>query len=228
MTFADYLSLSIKKVPGIIVQFVTEGEMYYSNISLGYTSQIKEKAHTVWESLLDSTAIGKPYLTINHYTSEKEIIVQDAKNTLYLINSAGRILWKVRLEDPIMGEIYQIDYYNNGKLQYLFNTPTGIHLLDRNGNYVERYPVKLRADATNGLALFDYDKRKEYRIFVACENRKVYVYDIEGNIVPGWKFPGSEGTVQKPVQHFRIGERTILFFRIRSEPIFWTGGAMKG
>ncbi|MEX0982688.1 MAG: hypothetical protein WD577_10775 [Bacteroidales bacterium] len=206
------LSQPIRKIPGIIIQYVTEGEMFYSSISLGYTSQIKEKAHTVWESLLDSTAIGKPYLTINHYTSEKEIVVQDAKNTVYLINSTGRILWKVRLDGPVMGEIFQVDYYNNGKLQYLFNTATGIHLLDRNGNYVERYPIKLRADATNGLALFDYDKRKEYRIFVACENREVYVYDIEGNIVPGWKFPSSEGTVQKPVQHFRIGDKDYIVF----------------
>ncbi len=208
--YIDNMSHSIKKVPGIVVQYVNEGEMFYSNISLGYTSHLKEKAHTVWESLLDSTAIGKPYLTINHYTTEKEIIVQDAKNTVYLINSTGRILWKVRLDGPVMSEIYQVDYYNNGKLQYLFNTPKGIHLIDRNGNYVERYPVKLRADATNGIALFDYDKRKEYRIFVACENRKVYVYDIEGNIVPGWKFSRSEGTIQKPIQHFRIGEKDYI------------------
>jgi outer membrane protein assembly factor BamB len=135
---------------------------------------------------------------------------------LYLINSTGRVLWKNKLDERIKSEIFQIDFYQNGKLQYLFNTASGIHLIDRNGNYVERYPVKFRADATNGLALFDYDNRKEYRIFVACSDRKVYVYDIEGNIIPGWKFPQSEGVVEKTIQHFRLKEKDYIVF---SDPI---------
>ncbi len=214
----DSISLTLRKVPGVIVQFASEGEMFYSNISLNYTSKVKEVAHTVWESLLDTVAIMKPQMVTNHYTSEKEIMVQDAKFSLYLMNSTGRILWRLRLDGPVIGEIYQVDYYNNGKLQYLFNTASGVHLLDRNGNYVERYPVRLRSDATNGLALFDYDKRKDYRIFVACEDRRIYVYDLEGNIVPGWTFDRTEAVVHKPVQHFRIGERDYIVFsdRIRS------------
>jgi hypothetical protein len=215
---ADSISPTLRKVPGVIAQFAIEGEMFYSNISLNYTSKVKEMAHTVWESLLDTVAIIKPQMVTNHYTLEKEILVQDAKFSLYLMNSTGRILWKVRLDGPVLSEIYQVDFYNNGKLQYLFNTATGIHLMDRNGNYVERYPVRLRADATNGLALFDYDKRRDYRIFLACEDRKLYVYDLEGNIVSGWTFDRSETVVNKPVQHFRIGEKDYIVFsdRVRS------------
>lgn len=208
----DSMLVAIRKVPGVIVQFANEGEMFYSNISLNYSSFVKEKALTEWESLLDSTAIIKPHLVTNHYTSEKEILVQDAKNSLYLVNQAGRVLWKIRLDGPVMSEIYQVDYYNNGKLQYIFNTEKGIHLLDREGNYVERYPVKLRADATNGIALFDYDKRREYRIFVACDDRRVYAYDLEGSIVQGWTFKRTEDIVHKPVQHFRIGDKDYIVF----------------
>jgi len=210
--FSDDLSGTIRKIPGIIFQYAREGEMFYSNISLGYSQKLKEQAHTVWESLLDSTVRDKPYLVINHYTSEKEILVQDRKNSLYLINSTGRILWKVPLDGPVLSEIFQVDYYDNGKLQYFFNTTEGIHLLDRNGNYVDRYPVKLRADATNGIALFDYDNRGDYRVFVACEDRRVYVYDLEGRIVPGWRFRRSEGSVRNPVQHFRIADKDYIVF----------------
>jgi hypothetical protein len=210
--FSEEISETIRKIPGIIVQYAREGEMFYSNISLGYSPKLKERAHTVWESLLDSTVSGKPYLVTNHNTSEKEIMVQDVKNSLYLINSTGRILWKVPMDGPILSEIFQVDYYKNGKLQYFFNTAKGIHLLDRNGNYVDRYPVKLRADATNGIALFDYDNRNDYRVFVACEDRRVYVYDLEGRIVPGWSFRRSEGIIQKPVQHFRIADKDYIVF----------------
>ena len=210
------MSATIKKIPGLIIQFANEDEMFYSSISLKYTSTVKEKAMTVWESLLDSMAITKPELVLNHNTSEKEILVQDAGNSVCLLNSTGRILWQVKLESPVLSEIYQVDYYENGKLQYLFSTSKGIHLLDRNGNYVERYPLKFRSDASNGIVIFDYDNRKDYRLFVACEDRKVYVYDLEGKIIPGWSFKKSEGRVDKPIQHFRINEMDFIIF---SDPV---------
>jgi outer membrane protein assembly factor BamB len=212
LALTDSISATLRKLPGIIIQFSSEEGIFYSNLSLSYSSKIKEKALTVWESLLDSTIITKPWLVTNHYTSEKEIMVQDASHALYLVNSTGRVLWQVPLDGPVLSDVYQVDYYANGKLQYLFNTPGSIHLVDRNGNYVERYPVKLRAGATNGMSLFDYDNRKEYRIFVACSDRRVYAYDLEGNTVPGWTFRRSEGTVRQPVQHFRIGEKDYIVF----------------
>jgi hypothetical protein len=212
LALTDSIRGTLRKIPGIIIQFSTEGGIFHSNISLSYSQKIKEKALTVWESLLDSTIIAKPWLVTNHYTSEKEILVQDASKALYLVNSTGRVLWKVPLDGPVLSDVYQVDFYANGKLQYLFNTPASIHLLDRNGNYVERYPVKLRAGATNGMSLFDYDNRKEFRIFVAGNDRRIYVYDLEGNTVPGWSFRRSEGIVRQPVQHFRIGEKDYLVF----------------
>ena len=208
----EELAGTVRKIPGIIIQFANEGEIMYSNVSIKYTSTLREKAMTVWESLLDSVAISKPYLVTNHYSSDKEILVQDATNTLSLLNSTGRVLWQLRLDGPIMSEITQVDYYKNGKLQYIFNTRGKIHLIDRNGNYVERYPVKLRSDATNGMVLFDYDKRNDYRLFVACEDRRVYAYDLEGKIVTGWSFRKSEGMVAKPIQHFRIKEKDYIVF----------------
>lgn len=208
----EEMSGTIKKIPGLIIQFANEGDIIYSNVSIKYTSNLREKAMTVWESLLDSITISKPYLVTNHYSSDKEILVQDATNTLSLVNSTGRVLWEVRLEGPILSEIVQVDYYKNGKLQYIFNTRGKIHLIDRNGNYVERYPVKLRSDATNGMVLFDYDKRNDYRLFVACEDRRVYAYDLEGKIVTGWSFRKSEGMVSKAIQHFRIREKDYIIF----------------
>jgi hypothetical protein len=93
-------------------------------------------------------------------TREKEILVQDKLNNLYLINNMGRVVWKYPLEAPILGEIAQIDLFKNNKLQYLFNTTHKIHLLDRNANPVANYPISLPATATNGLTVYDYDKEQ--------------------------------------------------------------------
>lgn len=206
----DGMELFLRRIPGMVVQYSSEEQLFYQSVSCKYTSQIREKALTVWESLLDSLAVMKPFLVVNHNTQEKEIFIQDASNKIYLINSTGRILWEQEIAGPILGSIFQVDYYRNGKLQYLFNTTGKLHLIDRNGNYVERYPVSLRAAATSPIALFDYDKSRDYRIFVAGEDRKIYVYDLEGNVVTGWKFGKTESTVTSAPQHFRIGDRDYI------------------
>jgi len=206
----ETMKLFIRRIPGIVVQYSTEGDLFYQSVSAKYTPQIKDKALTVWESLMDTVVVTKPALVTNHNTSEKEIFVQDLSNKVYLINSTGRVLWKQTVEGPILGTVQQVDFYRNGKLQYLFNTAKKIHLIDRNGNYVERYPISLRSDATNPLAIFDYDKSRNYRLFVATEDRKIYLYDIEGNMITGWKFGKTESMVFGEIQHFRVNERDYI------------------
>jgi hypothetical protein len=206
----EKMELFFRRIPGVVVQYSTEGDLIYQSISCKYTLQIKDKALTVWESLMDTAVQIKPALVVNHNTSEKEIFVQDLANKVYLINGTGRVLWKQAVEGPILGAVEQVDFYRNGRLQYLFNTAKKIHLIDRNGNYVERYPISLRSDATNPLALFDYDKSRHYRLFVATEDRKIYLYDIEGNMITGWKFGKTESMVKEEIQHFRVNDKDYI------------------
>ncbi|MCK5691219.1 MAG: hypothetical protein KAI08_00180 [Bacteroidales bacterium] len=208
--YLEKMELFFRRIPGVVVQYSTEGDLFYQSISCKYTLQIKDKALTAWESLMDTAVVLKPTLVVNHNTSEKEIFVQDLANRVYLINGTGRILWKQAVDGPILGGVHQVDFYKNGKLQYLFNTAKKIHLIDRNGNYVERYPISFRSDATNPLALFDYDKSRDYRMFVAAEDRKIYLYDIEGNMITGWKFGKTESMVTGEIQHFRLNDKDYI------------------
>ena len=202
----------LKKFHAFAYQLTTEGNLLYNNMFIKYIPDAIKEPQTVWESRLDHPLQCKPKLVTNHYTNEKEIFVQDKMNNIYLINSSGRILWKQQLEKEILSDVYQIDFYKNGKLQLLFNTKDNIHLFDRNGNYVEKYPVKLRSPATNGLALFDYEKNRDYRIFIATQDKRIYAYNKEGNLIKGWQFEKSEHTVHHPLQHFRIGEKDYIVF----------------
>jgi len=202
----------LRKLQALGIQFSVDHSMAYNNVFVKFQPLFKEEALTVWESLLDTSISFKPQFIENHYTHDNEIFIQDNRNNIYLINSAGRVLWKVPLSEKIIGDVYQIDYYRNNKFQLLFNTRSQIHLIDRNGNYVERYPVNLRARATNPMSVFDYDKSRDYRIFVAGEDQNVYVYSKEGNIVKGWSFKGTESKVTSEIQHFRIGNRDYIVF----------------
>ena len=89
---------------------------YYDvNTCLKYLPQRESEPRTIWQSGLDSTIFFKPSLVENHNTGEKEILVQDKANNLYLIANNGKILWKKKLESPILGEVFQIDFYRNSK-----------------------------------------------------------------------------------------------------------------
>ncbi len=203
---------ALSKFYGIGIQITNANNLLYNNSNIEYLPVREKEPRTIWQSGLDSTIFSKPELVINHYTKEKEILVQDKSNILYLIAKNGKILWQKKLDNPILSEIYQIDYFKNNKLQYLFNTKDRIYLLDRNGNHVEKYPINFSHEATNGIALFDYENNRNYRIFVACNNKETYVFDKSGKQINGWKANSTEGIVSNPIQHFRINNKDYIIF----------------
>ena len=201
-----------RKFQAFAYQFMGNNDMIYNNLFIKYIPTVDEEPKTVWECHLDTTIDNKPAFVTNHYTGEKEIFVQDLNNKIYLINKVGRVLWEKQLDEKIISDIYQLDFYKNGKLQLFFNTKNKMHLIDRNGNYVERYPINFPSPATAGISVFDYNDNKEYRIFVPCENKRVYDYNKEGDILEGWKFDKTDTKVTSPVQHFRVNTNDYIVF----------------
>jgi len=201
---------SINKIQAAGYQLASSNGMIYNSLSLRFKEEAREESTTEWETLLDTIAGIKPFFFTNHITGAKEIFIQDLKNNTYLINAAGRVLWKVPLNERIAGNIYMIDYFRNGKYQLLFSGRNYLHLLDRNGNYVERYPVKLRSPATNPLALFDYDNNLNYRLFIAGEDKLIYSYDKTGSVVKGWKPFSTGGPVNSEISYFKVSGKDFL------------------
>ena len=199
-----------RKIDAVAFQSTSTDELNYFRLFCHYSSQVREPVNTVWQSKLDTVALFKPAVVINHLNNQKEIMVQDLRHNLYLISNSGTILWKVKTDGEIISEIFQVDYYRNGKLQYLFNTKSHIYLLDRNGNAVERFPVGMREPASAGLSLFDYDNDGTLRICIPTEDKKIYMFDREGKVIPGWDFPGSDYPVTQPVKHVRIGDKDYI------------------
>jgi hypothetical protein len=201
---------SLNKIQAAGYQFASSNGMIYNSLSLRFKEEAREESTTEWETLLDTIACIKPFFFTNHITGAREIFIQDMKNNTYLINAAGRVLWKVPLNERITGNIYMIDYFRNGKYQLLFSGKNYIHLLDRNGNYVERYPVKLRSPATNSLALFDYDNNLNYRLFIAGEDKLIYSYEKTGSVVKGWKPFRTSGYVNSEISYFKVSGKDYL------------------
>lgn len=158
---------------------------------------------------LDADLLNEPQFVNNHITKQKEIVVQDVGNNLYLISNEGKVLWKKQLHGPVLGKIEQIDIYKNGRLQLVFATPHRLYVLDRNGDDVAPFPAKFNDEITQPLSVFDYDKRKNYRLFVT-QGKNLLMYNTKGKIVSGFNFKQANDNVITQPQHFRIGSKDYL------------------
>lgn len=208
----------IRRFGKITWQVQRNGATYLNSLAVEFQSKGTEDAQTTWQSSVGSNVFTKPGMVTNHTSkANREIIFQDVQNNLHLVNGSGRVLWSVPLSGPVLSEIFQVDYYKNGKLQYLFNTKDKLYLIDRNGNNVADFPVVFRSPATNGVNVFDYNNNRDYRYFVAGEDLKIYAYDYTGKIISGWNFGQTDSQVTTPVQHFRISGNDYIVFKDKSK-----------
>lgn len=180
-------------------------------IQLNYQSPSSENIpNMLWQCALDSGSAQQPHLFVNHLTKENEIVIQDKLKQLYLINSTGKILWKKKINETVRSKIYTVDIFKNNKYQLLFNTDNYLHLIDRNGKYVDGYPIKLQSPASNAISLIDYEGNKDHRIFIACKNHLIYSYTLYGVRSEGFKPYKTDGLVNLPVKFVRVGESDYL------------------
>jgi len=196
------------------LQFVYD--THYAHIH-GVIKKTKNKveAKAVTELLnikLGADLLNNPQFVTNHRTKHKEIVVQDIDNKLYLISNIGNILWKKQLNGPILGRIEQIDIYRNGRLQLAFATPNRVYLIDRTGRDVTGYPLKFNDKITQPLSVFDYDKNKNYRLFVT-QGKNVLLYDARGKTIKGFKFSKAKNTINHQPQHIRIRNKDYILIK---------------
>ncbi len=169
------------------------------------TEMINKEQNVLWSLDMDAPANMQSNGFVNHITKENELVVQDEANALYLVNAKGTVLWKKKLNEKINSKIYTVDIFKNNKYQLLFNSDNYLHLIDRNGNYVQGYPVKLPAPASSELSVLDYDNDKDYRLFIACKNKVIYNYSIFGVKVEKFANVKTDDEVVLPVQYAKVG-----------------------
>ncbi len=188
---------------------VNSADAAFINLYVNHDTPKKESVVRLWNVPIGTNLSREPQLVKNHSNSKYDVVVQDDKNVLHLVNYKGELKWSTALDGPILGEIQQVDLFKNNKLQMVFNTTSQLYVLDRLGRNVENFPVKLAAKATAPAGIFDYDKARNYRMVVPVGS-KLYNYSIEGKQVKGWnnKSHGSD-LISKP-QHFAVAGKDVI------------------
>lgn len=202
----------------LALQYVMEGDFAHMNFLTKKATAQTDNNRLItqrYNTTIDAPVQGHPQFVYNHRTKQKEVVVQDADNGLYLISTEGKVLWKKQLEGPILGEITQVDLYRNGRYQLAFTTPGKMHIIDRNGNEVAPFPITPKTAITQQLAVFDYDKTKNYRFGITVNNQ-VIMYNRKGERVTGFKMAPTETSIANAPKHIRIANMDFIAVKEQS------------
>lgn len=197
------------------------GNVFYK-AHAGFNPKNKMYQNTLWEALVDTELYRTPSALVNHKTGEKELLAQDKKNQLYLISNTGKILWKRKLEGEMLGKPVQVDYFSNGKLQMMFVTQNNIHLVDRNGNNVEGFPIRIKAGASGGIDVFDYEGNKNYRIWIPLQNNTVICLNNACKAVEGFIPVKIRAPLAGPIKHFLLQQKDYFILEDTTGTVYVT------
>ncbi len=208
----EWAKNSFKKYDAFAFQVVAENNFSHLHLVTTKTQKksvdfkVSETANLILETNLKSS----PKWVTNYISETKDLLVQDDKNTLLLISNEGDIKWKKELNEPILGEVKQMDIYRNRRLQYVFATPTQLHVLDRKGKNVAPYPITFKKIITQPVSLFDYDNNRKYRI-VITQGSELVMLDVKGKRVKGFRFKNkTNGTITHSPKHIRVGKKDYI------------------
>ena len=213
VNFDENLDLDTTAYKTFAIQYVYERNFAHVAAVLKPT-KTEKKQNTVSEEFnttLNTKLLTTPQFVTNYKTNQKDIIVQDINNYVYLVSNTGNVFWKKQLDGELLGEVHQIDTYKNGRLQFVFNTSNRLYILDRNGKDVNQFPLKFSDKITQPVSVFDYDNNKNYRILIT-QGASLLMYDENGKRISGFKYKPQSKNISSQPKHFRIENKDYIVF----------------
>ncbi len=205
---------SYQSVELIAFQLSYIGNHYFTNLTL---TQPEQKPRVISKTSADNsltlknTVISKPFLLRTHKHQNLDILLQDDSYMIYFLDLTLATQWSEQLDERLISDIYEIDYYRNGKIQYAFATETKIHIIDRTGTYIPGFPKSLpNSPQLDHFNVIDYSKSGEYRYGIIDADGKVFLTNKYLNLLEGWDpIPYKRAAIQ-PLHHARLGGRDVM------------------
>ena len=118
-------------------------------------------------------------------------------------------MWEIPFKAQIYGNVQQIDWFNNKTLQLFFSADDQLHLIDRQGQNVDPFPIQLQDRSKTGAYAWQDMKNKNFQFLVPIGN-KIYLYDRAGE-VKNWKIKLFPSDIIHTPFTFYIGQKNYVF-----------------
>lgn len=180
------------------------------------------------------TVPSGPFKVKNCATGKTNLFAQQSNNWLVLKDEKGKGLWGVQFGTPICGAVSEIDYFGNGKIQFLFASGSKLYLIDRLGRFVKPFPVELGKEVLIGPAAYDFSGAHAYTAMVLHKDNTIGMYDLHGKTPSSWKGIKSEETIKSLPELLRVkgkrfwvvrtSVRTVIYGFDGGNPVYNPGG----
>ena len=150
-----------------------------------------------------------PFKVMNCATKRTNLLYSDGKGHLSLKEENGKGLWTVPFKGSIAGVVVEVDYFSNGKIQFLFASGDRLCLIDRLGRYVRPYPLTLPKPALLGPSL------QGKTLFILHPDNTVGAYDMSGKPVKSWKGLSVSGKIMSLPEPLNLQGRS--FWTVRTD-----------
>jgi len=211
-------SLNLASISWASIQFSSLDNNFYTSINFALPEKedntlVKKSRTSDSFKLQNSIAAGFPVK--NHTTSGSELILQDSTFRVFLFSPDNGALWQYQVDAMILA-VQQVDYFKNGKLQYLITTPNTLYLIDRLGRNVQGFPKRLPF-TVKFSEVVDYDKSKNYRYMLSTGAKEIYILDKSGVMLDGWSPNRLPLDIADEPSHYRLGNKDYFLVVLKDE-----------
>ncbi|MDZ4666396.1 MAG: hypothetical protein SGJ00_00790 [bacterium] len=154
----------------------------YAQVSINKANKTEE----VWSINLDTNLLTAPQVVTNYQLGTMVVMAQDMSNQLYMVDREGKTLWKQKLDGPILSPFIEINLYNNGKRQWIFNTSSYIYLIGDDGSNLSGWPVWIPTGTNYPVTVLDPNLDRNYQIFATGRQYKISGFNTQGRLLPYW------------------------------------------
>jgi hypothetical protein len=204
---------SLMKFHPVGIQYSSHDGLFYTSLVIGYTPNLQKEGPLRWQARLDTTITGSPQILNSLTSGDPVIMARDTSNNLYQYGSDGLLRWKIHFMGKMLSRIKPITLPDSDTIFYFFNTDSHLYLLRSDGQPAKDYPKRFPIPATNSLTVVNFDRRKDYRIFIAFNDKRVYQFDISGRTVMRWERPQMKSDIIHTVEYIVSNHKDFFFIR---------------
>ena len=216
-----------KKFNLVSLQFARQQNQYATRLLLHHqpegTPALKTEPQFTIEQELNfpEPVITGLNLLPNQPTPRNELFVQDSSLVLHRLTAEGTISWSDSLDSKIAGKVLPITFGTGTQPKYAFATQNRIYCLDQNGDDMENFPFNLSDTINiNGLTVLDRGNVLKHHFLVNDEKGNFYLFDAQGNILPGWDPKEMPGKLATDPYYIKIKGREVLIMLLQNGYVY--------
>lgn len=165
-----------------------------------------------------------PFSVKNSATGKMNTFYQNQHGSLCLQDEDGKGLWGVPFKGKLCGTAHNVDYYANGKLQFIFGSGSSIYIIDRLGRFVSGFPMDLGKEILLGPDVYDFNGTKAYNILVLHKDNTIEMYNLKGKRPSSWKTITAPETIKSLPERIIVGGNTFWVVRTSVQTLIYPFG----